>query len=233
LVQYGDGEASHEDVMAQDRLAQGCTLPQSSLMAIQHGTMHYTYKGIPTHKNPFDLALYQLLLWEQKPRTLIEIGSKWGGSALWFADVLRSFDIAYQIHSIDVQPPRDQSIPYVTFYQGNGRNLSEILPAELMRALPRPLMVIEDADHHPATTLGVLNFFDCWLQASEYIVVEDGIVDDLFSPDDMARLEGGPRIAIAQFLRERGDRYEIDTRFCDYFGVNVTWNVNGYLRRTR
>ena len=40
--------------------------------------MNYTYKGVPTYKNPFDLALYQLLLWEQKPRTLIEIGSKWG-----------------------------------------------------------------------------------------------------------------------------------------------------------
>ena len=26
-------------------------------------------------------------------------------------------------------------------------------------------------------------------------------------------------------------RYEIDRTFCDYYGRNVTWNVDGYLRR--
>ena len=28
-------------------------------------------------------------------------------------------------------------------------------------------------------------------------------------------------------------RYEIDRSLCDYFGHNVTWNVDGYLRRVR
>jgi cephalosporin hydroxylase len=40
----------------------------------------YTYRGVPMLKNPFDLALYLLLLWRLKPRTVIEIGSKSGGS---------------------------------------------------------------------------------------------------------------------------------------------------------
>jgi cephalosporin hydroxylase len=65
----------------------------------------------------------------------------------------------------------------------------------------------------------------------EYIIVEDSIVEDLFDGDRIAHLEGGPRLAIAQFLRERGEDYEIDTRLCDYFGANVTWNVNGYVCR--
>src|SRR5271166_419417 len=63
--------------MALERLATGCGLPRRFLETIQHGTMNYSCKGVPTYKSPFDLALYQLLLWEQKPRTLIEIGSKW------------------------------------------------------------------------------------------------------------------------------------------------------------
>lgn len=94
-------------------------------------------------------------------------------------------------------------------------------------------MVIEDADHQRATTLEVLRFFDPWLRAGEYIVIEDGIVDDLFGGERLAALEGGPRPAIAEFLAERGADYEIDTRLCDHFGPNVTWNVNGYLRRAR
>jgi cephalosporin hydroxylase len=94
-------------------------------------------------------------------------------------------------------------------------------------------MVGEDADHRPATTLAVLEFFGAWLRPGEYIVVEDGIVDDLFDDNLMVGLEGGPRPRIADFLRRRGTDYEIDTLLCDYFGPNVTWNVNGYLRRVR
>jgi cephalosporin hydroxylase len=95
------------------------------------------------------------------------------------------------------------------------------------------MMVIEDADHRPATTLAVLSFFDQWLRPGEYIVIEDSIIDDLFDGDRVADLEGGPRPAIADFLRARGVDYEVDTRLCDYFGPNLTWNVNGYLRRVR
>ena len=215
-----------------DRLALGCPLPRRFLQRIQRGTMKYSYKGVPTYKDPFDLALYQMLLWEQKPRTLIEIGSKSGGSALWFADTLRNFGCDCTVHSIDLQPPAIE-IPGVVFYRGDGRNLAGTLSPDVLSALPRPLLVIEDADHRPETTLAVLRFFDRWLRAGEYIVVEDGIIDDLFIQEVAAGFAGGPRRGIGDFLRERGDDYEIDVRLCDFFGDNMTWNVNGYLRRLR
>jgi cephalosporin hydroxylase len=195
--------------------------------------MSYSYKGVPTYKSPFDIALYQLLLWEQKPRTLIEIGSKWGGSALWLSDVLRSYNVDYTIHSVDIHPPEKRKFPGVFFHSGDGRTLADTLSSDLLAQMRRPLMVIEDADHRPATTLSVLRFFDPWLRPGEYIVIEDGIVDDFFDKEQMDQLEGGPRPAIADFLEERGADYEIDARLCDFFGPNVTWNVNGYLRRVR
>src|SRR5258708_34070910 len=43
--------------------------------------------------------------------------------------------------------------------------------------------------------------------------------------------EGGPLRAIHDFLARTGGRYEGDRGLCDYFGRNVTWNVDGYLRR--
>jgi cephalosporin hydroxylase len=216
-----------------DRFSEGCALPRRVLERIQQGVMNYTYKGVLTHKSPFDLALYQLLLWEQKPRSLIEIGAKWGGSALWFADTLRSFGVDYEIHSIDIQTYDRPEIPGVKFHQGDGRALSDTFPPSLLSAVPRPMMIIEDADHRPKTTLAVLEFFDRWLCPGEYIIIEDGIVDDLFGKERMAELKGGPRRAIVEFLRAHGADYEIDTRLCDYFGPNMTWNVNGYLRRVR
>lgn len=35
--------------------------------SIQRGTLAYEYKGIRTAKNPFDLALYDLLISRQRP----------------------------------------------------------------------------------------------------------------------------------------------------------------------
>jgi cephalosporin hydroxylase len=46
-----------------------------------------------------------------------------------------------------------------------------------------------------------------------------------------ARYANGPARAIAEFLAARGGDYEIDERYCDQSGFNVTENPNGYLRR--
>lgn len=216
--------------MSTKRLRTGCSLSRKTLERMQRGTLSYKYKDVPMLKDPFDLALYQLLLWEQKPRTLFEIGSFRGGSALWLADLMTAYGVDYTIVSIDPQPP-SLTIPGVSFRKGDGRNLASILTVEDMTAVKHPMLVIEDADHHPATTLAVLRFFDRWTLPGEYIIIEDGIVDDLYNRNGLRQLEGGPRPAIAEFLRERETDYEIDTELCDYFGVNVTWNVNGYLRR--
>jgi cephalosporin hydroxylase len=112
---------------------------------------------------------------------------------------MRTFGISCTIHSIDIKPLAELEIPRVIFYRGDGRNLSYALPPNLLGALPRPLMVIEDADHHPSTTLAVHRFFDRWLRPGEYIVVEDGIVGDFLDDDRIAEIEGGPCPAIANF----------------------------------
>jgi cephalosporin hydroxylase len=215
-----------------DRLDQGSSLPRRVAEGIQNGTLRYAYKGVPMLKDPFDLALYQMLFWRLKPRCLIEIGSKAGGSAFWFADVLAALGVAAQVHSVDLEPP-NLEIPGVVFHCGDARRLGDTFPDAVMRDLPRPLLVVEDADHHAETTLCVLEFFDAWLAPGEYIVVEDGIVDDLYEGERLAQFAGGPRQAVRTFLAARGFDYELDAELCDFYGGNVTWNVNGYLRRVR
>jgi len=78
-------------------------LPYDLLMRIQEGAMAYQYQGRPLLKNPFDLAIYPLLLDRLRPRSLIEIGSHRGGSALWFADQVADL----RVWSIDLEPPTD------------------------------------------------------------------------------------------------------------------------------
>jgi cephalosporin hydroxylase len=53
----------------------------------------YRYRDITMQKHPVEIALYLRLIWEVKPRTIIEVGSLSGGSAVWMADTLNSFGI--------------------------------------------------------------------------------------------------------------------------------------------
>jgi cephalosporin hydroxylase len=202
-------------------------LPYDLLMKIQQGTLAYRYRGLPLLKNPFDLALYPLLLDRAKPRTLIEIGSYAGGSAVWFADQAALLGLAMNVFSIDLAVPA-AAHPSVTFLEGDAQDLGAVLTPAFMEGIERPLLVVEDSSHLAGNTAAVLDFFDRWLRPGEYIVIEDGILSDMRVAD---HYQGGPLSAIRKFLEKTSGRYEIDRTLCDYFGRNVTWNVDGYLRR--
>jgi cephalosporin hydroxylase len=205
-----------------------CDIGYDLLMKIQRGAMAYTYRGVPLLKDPFDLAIYPMLLERERPRTLIEIGTHMGGSALWFADQGALLGLGLEVLSVDLEVPETAHGPSVRFLRGDARELWKVLPPPVMSALPRPLMIVEDSSHLSGTTAAVLEFFDPWLRPGEYIVIEDGILSDM----RVAHLyDGGPLRAIEEFLAERPGRYEIDRGLCDYYGTNVTWNVDGYLRR--
>jgi cephalosporin hydroxylase len=204
-------------------------IPSSLHFSIQAGTINYRYRDIPMLKHPVEVALYMWLLWKEKPKTIIEIGSQSGGAAVWMGDMLNNFGIAGQVISIDLTPPSPPYLPSnVTFLQGDANHLGRTLAPEFLATLPRPWLVIEDASHQYAATLAVLKFFDPLIQPNEYVIVEDGNVTEM---GDDARFDGGPARAIGQFLEERGLDYEIDAAYCDHFGANVTGNPNGYLRR--
>jgi len=79
-------------------------------------------------------------------------------------------------------------------------------------------------------TCNVLGYFDDFLQAGDMLVVEDGVVADL-EGDLYRNLQDGPNRAVAEFLGRTGDRYGIDQALCDFYGHNVTYAPNGWLRR--
>jgi cephalosporin hydroxylase len=198
-------------------------------ISIIRGMMDYDYRDVPMQKHPMDMALYTRLIWRLKPRSIIEIGSLAGGSAVWLGDTLKTFGIDGQVVSIDLTPPTPVYHPgNVKFLQGDQTDLSATLTPKLIAELPRPWLVIEDASHHYKPTLAVLRFFDPLLRSGEYIVIEDANMTEMGTD---AGHDGGPARAICEFLGTRGADYVIDDRYCDLYGINVTENPNGYLRR--
>ena len=205
------------------------------LGSVQRGTLAYHYRGLPCLKSPFDLALYSLLIDTLQPATLIELGSFHGGSGLWFADQFRVRNLRTTILSVDRSPPPRTALldsAGVAWLQGDVTDLGAVLPPERLASLPHPWLVVEDSAHTVEATLAVLEFFHRWLQGGDYVVVEDGIVADLAAVDP-ATYRGyadGPRQAMQAFIQRYPGRYSIDTSLTDYYGHNVTWNTNGYLR---
>jgi cephalosporin hydroxylase len=204
------------------------SLPLTVLEPMQAGIMGHAYRGIDCYKCPMDLAIYQRILWEAKPRTVIEIGTAKGGSALWLADQLTTYAVeGFEVHSYDIGTPPAWRDHRITFHQGDAFDLPQRMHASWMTDRPRPLLVIEDSAHTSSVTTAVLDHFAPLMHAEEYLIVEDAIIHEL-GADDL--YDGGPRRALAAFLDSHPE-FTIDERWCNYYGRNVTWNVNGYLRR--
>lgn len=208
-----------------------CALGTQVLDGVQQGTMRTVYRGVPCFKSPFDLALYLQLLSQLAPRTVIEIGTKHGGSALWFADMLSAQGLAdARVVSVDIAPAAQFSDPRIRFFAGNAQALGEVLSPSLLASCPKPWLVVEDSSHMYADSLAVLDFFHEKLVSGDYVVVEDGIVAQL-SGKHYEQYQQGPNRAVADFLRARPGAYEIDASLCDRYGYNATYNPNGWLRR--
>ena len=203
--------------------------PKDWLSAYQAGVLGYSYKGIPCLKSPLDLAIYMQALWNERPKTIVEIGSKHGGSAVLFSDLAATFDLDAAVVSIDVDPPQTPPGCGARFFQGDVLNLGAVFDEHDLFSLPRPWFVVEDSAHTYAGCTAALEFFHRFLAPGEVLVIEDGVLSDLgLSPE----YDGGPNRAITDFFATHPSAFEVLTEYADMFGQNATYNPNGYLRRS-
>lgn len=204
-------------------------LPSDFLPRLQRGVMSTKYKGVGCLKSPFDLVLYLQLFSRRAPRTIFEIGTRFGGSALWFADMMDNHGVRGCVVTVDINPPEGLSDPRIKLLRGDAKRLEDVLGSDLLR-LPHPWLVIEDSSHMYAESAAVLRFFHPHLKSGDHIVVEDGVVA-FMDPTKYGKYESGPVRAVEDFLSEHPDDYEVDLALCDHFGRNVTYNPNSWLRR--
>jgi cephalosporin hydroxylase len=161
------------------------------------------WRGTPLMKNVFDFAMYPALIGEIRPRTIFEVGSGLGASAIWFADTLAFNGVAGRVHSVDrVKAALDH--PGVKFHQGDCSTPDKLFDPDLLRREPHPWLVVEDA-HHNVTA--VLEQFHPYLLPGDYLVVEDSDVK---------------RQVLREFTAAHPGDYRVDTRFTDNFGRNAT-----------
>ena len=62
---------------------------------------HYHWRGLRLLKEPQTQSAYHDLLWELRPRTIIELGVYSGGSLIWFRDLTKLMGINCQVFGMD------------------------------------------------------------------------------------------------------------------------------------
>jgi cephalosporin hydroxylase len=158
---------------------------------------------------------------------VVETGSRHGGSALFFADLLRNGARPGKVFSIDYQPdldPRaigDERVEFIT-----GDSADPAIVERVMGALPagrRGLFLILDSDHAAAHVKRELDVWVPRLRPGDYLLVEDTIVNG-----HPVRPEHGPGPleAIRAYVAEHPAALLRDRQREEKFGA--TFALEGY-----
>lgn len=181
-----------------------------------NGRIGVSWRGVKVVKDPFTLSLYSSLLWELKPRTIVEFGSFEGGSACWLADISTVLGLDVQVVSFDIDPSKVRiSHPRIRFLPLDLSQMDRQLDTEFIRACPRPLLILEDAH---TNVCRLLSYIVKLLKVGDYLVVED-------------TCDAAKHRELSRFMQEEGRmRLEVDSYYTDNFGYNGSWNWNSFLR---
>lgn len=195
-------------------------------LKLYDSTLHKsTYFGVQIQKNPLDLFLYQEILYKLKPDFIIEIGSLYGGSALYFSHILDllghgeviSIDIS---HSHIYQQVKEKT--NITLIESDAKLCFDKVKTIVK---DKKCFVIEDSSHEYENTLQILIIYSALVSIGSYFIVEDTVCHHGLEAGPFP----GPYEAVQEFLK-LNDSFEIDFEMHKFV---LTFNPNGFLKRVK
>ncbi len=184
---------------------------------------------MPSQQCPFDLWVYQELIQETRPDSIIEVGIKRGGTTLYFAHLL---DALYQRSGAEVVVGVDIAVrvgdavsahPRVRLVEG-----SSIDPKTVARvrelAGTRPLLLL-DSNHTAEHVERELDLYADLVPSGGYLIVNDTNIN---GHPVLVGKGAGPYEAVESFLERRPD-FESDRWREKHM---LTQSPNGFLRRS-
>lgn len=202
-----------------------------------------TSAGVSMVKFPEDPRVYEHLLWQTAPSTVIEVGVNDGGSALWFRDRLRTLAaygrvrdplmVAIDLDTADARERLERVDPSfgedIALVEGDIRDSATVARVAELMAGREGAFVVEDSEHVYDTTMASLKALAHYVPLDGYLVVEDGAVDveALRVEDDWPR---GVLPALREWLQSpQGQAFTV-RRDLELYGLSA--HPYGFLQRT-
>lgn len=212
---------------------------QSSVAPEQYHLWYYNQKvwmttnflGVLCQKSVLDLWNYQEILFDRRPSLVIEFGTYSGGSALYFAEMLKLISPHGHVLSIDIDlsrvEARAREHSMITFLEADSVSASAAqLIAEWRQRCPGPAFFIVDSDHHTEHVFRELLRLRIFTKPEDYVVVEDSNIN---GHPVLPGWGPGPWEALKQYFAEFPDDYWRDEDREAKFGW--TFAPRGFLIR--
>ena len=215
-------------------------IPPSVVETICLGKYITTYRGALFFREPKELAVFRHFFACTRPRTVIELGTFTGSSAVWFADTAALYDLDCHVYSTDVdhslisEEIKKVKPEKVTFIQGDRNKIKDTFPSALLQKLPHPWLVIED---NPADLFVSFKYLNDFMLAGDYLVVENSDprrplrpgLHVLYDKEEMVPAGVGNLELLRDFLQKHGQDYQVDSFYTDLYGYNCIPHWHGFL----
>jgi cephalosporin hydroxylase len=198
-----------------------------------------SWLGVPVLQWPTDLLLLQELMTRLRPRYVVETGLHHGGTAVFYASILRLLGIDGRVISVDIQiaPQARNNVAssafcdQITLIEGDSKSDAVHQQIESLLRGETNVLVCLDSDHSFAHTLAELRWFSRYVPVGGYLVLFDTICEDLAdTPNgDPSWVEDSPMAALRQFLSETPN-FVTDPSWSKFL---VTFAPQGFLIRLR
>lgn len=145
----------------------------ASVESTRDGSHEQIYDGVRVWKLREDLDRYRHIIEATRPELIVETGTRWGGSALWFAREFRVDVVTVDLEAADTPALSGWPITQIT-----GNSVARDTVARVASlAAGRRTMVVLDADHHAPVVAMEISAYGPLVTPGCYLVVEDGIFD--------------------------------------------------------
>jgi cephalosporin hydroxylase len=189
-------------------------------------TIQVSWLGYETLKCPLDLWVYQEIMTEIRPDYIVELGTRFGGSALFMACILELIGSGMVItvdsdYTVASRRPLHRRIIYMTgstVEEETIRKVGDLIPAGAT------VMLVLDSDHTRDHVLRELRAYADLVSVGSYLVVEDTNINGHPAYPEFGP---GPHEAVESFLAERSD-FVVDRARERFL---LTMNPGGFLRR--
>jgi cephalosporin hydroxylase len=226
---------AYEEVLKQRDL-QVPLSKQRDLMKIFHDLKIWEslrFHNVRIIKNPLDLWMLQQIAYEVQPDFVVETGTWYGGSALYWAHTLNGMGLENaRVLTVDVQDFTSRGASshalwkkYIQFFHGSSTDPA-IVSSIAQRVKGSRVIVNLDSDHSMTHVLQELRMYASMVSAGSYIAVEDTHIDGI--PTDPGH-GPGPMAAVRKFLAEGGSK-DFEQDFTREAMVMTSY-PGGWLRR--